>query len=126
MSMGNGLFKDLVVGAVAGYVGTKVMDNASTLIYERQSESTRQREEQLRTEMPTTVLVRKATSYFGKDLDDTKAGTLGMAVHLATGTTGVSPGWCWHGEGCRPWWRGWPPGWACSPWWTRGSTMSSA
>lgn len=90
--MGSGLFQDLAVGSVAGYAGTKVMDRASTLVYQRQSESSRKREEQLRTQMPTTVLVRKAADYLGKELDDTQAERLGMAVHQATGMMGGTAG----------------------------------
>lgn len=60
-----------VVGsALAGLGATLFMEQASTKFYGRQSAQSRQREEQLRTEMPTTTLVHKAAGLVGKELID--------------------------------------------------------
>ncbi len=82
------LAKDLVWGSLAGYAATLVMERASTLLYERQSEPSRQREEQLRREMPTTTLVRRVTELWGAKLNDDRATEAGMWVHYAFGASG--------------------------------------
>lgn len=86
--MRDGLIRDAVVGSVAGYAATLVMERASTAIYERQSESSRHQEEQMRTEMPTTTLVRKVAAAVGTNIDDERAGRVGSLVHYAFGAAG--------------------------------------
>lgn len=82
------LAKDLVWGSLAGYAATLVMERSASFFYERQSESSRQREEQLRQEMPTTTLVRRAAEIAGTKIEDERAEKLGMAVHYAFGASG--------------------------------------
>jgi hypothetical protein len=59
------------------------MERAASLLYERQSESSRRREEQLRQEVPTT-LVRKLAGAMGSNADDKHAAKLGGLVHTAS------------------------------------------
>jgi hypothetical protein len=79
---------DLLIGAGAGYAATRVMEKASTFLYERQSEEARRREEELREEMPTTVLVRKVADWRGVKLEDQQADRLGMWLHYRFGAAG--------------------------------------
>lgn len=85
--MRGGWLTDAVVGSLAGYGATLVMERASTKMYGAQSESLRQREEQLRIEMPTTTLVRKLAEAADKKVRD-QAQRLGMWVHYAFGAAG--------------------------------------
>lgn len=75
-------------GALAGLAATLFMEHASTSFYNRQSAQSREREEQLRTEMPTTTLVRKTAALLGTELDDQRAETLGTLSHLTFGAAG--------------------------------------
>lgn len=79
---------DMAVGSLAGYVATVVMERASMKMYEAQSESSRRREEQLRPEMPTTALVRKAGEAVGTHIGDERSERLGMGVHYLFGASG--------------------------------------
>ncbi len=74
--------------ALAGLAATLFMEQASTKLYERQSESSREREEQLRTEMPTTTLVRKAAGLVGTEVAGERAEKLGMLSHYGFGAAG--------------------------------------
>jgi hypothetical protein len=87
-SNGSGLPLRAGGGVAAGLGATLLMEQASSLIYQRQSEALRDEEEQLRKEMPTTVLVRKAAGLLGRELDDETAQRLGMATHYAFGASG--------------------------------------
>ncbi len=75
-------------GALAGLGATLFMEQASTWLYDRQSDQSRAREERLRTEMPTTTLVRKTAGMLGRELDDEYAGKLGTAAHYFFGAAG--------------------------------------
>lgn len=80
--------KRVLGGLVAGVAATLLMEYASSAIYDRQSDASRQREEQLRTEMPTTALVKKVAGAAGTELDDERAQKLGMVAHYAFGAGG--------------------------------------
>jgi hypothetical protein len=80
--------RDLLTGLGAGYGATRVMEKASTFMYERQSEEARNREEELREEMPTTVLVRKVADWRGVKLEDEQADRLGTWLHYGFGAAG--------------------------------------
>ena len=64
------------------------MERASSFLYERQSPRSREREEQLRTEMPTTTLARRIAGALGVGLSDERAGTLGTVIHYGFGASG--------------------------------------
>jgi hypothetical protein len=78
----------LAGSAVAGLGATLLMESASQALYDRQTDASRTREEQLRAEMPTTVLVRKLAGALGNDLGEERAERLGMAAHYAFGAAG--------------------------------------
>jgi hypothetical protein len=61
------------------------MERASSALYERQDESSRRREEELRPEMPTTTLVRKVRERAGRKFEDGRAEQLGTWAHYAFG-----------------------------------------
>lgn len=78
-----------VLGSLlAGVSATFFMEYASSFLYGRQSEETRSREENLRTEMPTTALVRKTAGVVGQAVREERAESLGMAVHYLFGGFG--------------------------------------
>lgn len=77
-----------VLGPLAGYAATLVMEKASNFLYQHQTDSARQREEQLRQEMPTATLVRRVGELFDKKVDDDAASKLGMQAHYAFGAAG--------------------------------------
>lgn len=78
----------LAGGLLAGLSATRFMERASTLMYARQDEQSRRREEQLRTEMPTTTLVRKTADLLGRELRDAHAEKLGTVSHYGFGAAG--------------------------------------
>lgn len=57
------------------------MEYGSTFMWERQSGQSRNREEELREEMRTTVHVRKAARLAGTELGDDRAERLGVIAH---------------------------------------------
>lgn len=95
--------KDLVWSSVAGYTATLAMERFANLFYERQSQSSRQREEQLRQEMPTTTLVRRAGEIVGRKVEDERAEKLGMALHYAFGAGGGPAAAAIQRRGVGPW-----------------------
>jgi len=62
--------RKLVGGLVAGLSATLLMEYASTFLYQRQSAPTPERKEELREELPTTVLVRRAARALGRELGE--------------------------------------------------------
>lgn len=75
-------------GLVVGLSATFLMEYASSFVWKRQSEQSRERENELRPEMPTTVLVRKAAGLAGAEISDEQAQRLGMIAHYGFGTAG--------------------------------------
>lgn len=88
--------------ALAGLAATLFMEYASTAFYNRQSAPSREREEQLRTEMPTTTLARKTAAMLGTELDDRRAETLGTLSHYAFGAAGGPAALVLRGLGFAP------------------------
>ena len=80
--------RKLIGSALAGLGATLFMEHASTWLYDRPDEQSREREEQLRSEMPTTTLVRKTAALADTQLDDERAQQLGMLAHYAFGAAG--------------------------------------
>lgn len=80
-----GLTTDLFSGSATGILATVAMGRATTVFYERQSASSRLREDQLREEQPTTALVKRAAEAAGSKLDDEQAERLGALVHYGMG-----------------------------------------
>lgn len=80
--------KRLAGGLVAGLSATLLMEYASNAIWTRQGDESKERENELRPEMPTTALVKKLARAAGAELDDDKAQKLGMVAHYGFGAGG--------------------------------------
>jgi hypothetical protein len=76
---------NIAVGALAGYAASRTMDQATTLFYARQTQASKDREEEL---APGGTLVQVGKDLgraAGRDLDDATAGRVGLAVHRTMG-----------------------------------------
>jgi hypothetical protein len=96
------LANDLAWSSVAGYTATLVMERSANFFYERQSESSRQREEQLRQEMPTVTLVRQLGQVVGTKVENNRAEGWGMTLHYAFGASGGPVGVLSQRQGLGP------------------------
>ncbi|MCZ2857505.1 hypothetical protein [Blastococcus sp. VKM Ac-2987] len=79
--------RDLVAGALGGYVASRTMDVATRWFYRRHSEATKIREEELAPGGTLVQLGKKLGGATGRDLDDEAAGRVGLAVHRSFGVT---------------------------------------
>ena len=77
--------EDLLVGAVGGYVGTKVMEPVSSKLYQRESQRDRQREDAARPGPPFQVAADKTLDLLGIHLPDPVRERAGMVVHYGLG-----------------------------------------
>lgn len=77
--------EDLLVGAVAGYGGTKVMEPVSSTLYELESERDRQREDAARPGPPYQIAADKTLDLLGVHLSDPARQRAGMVVHHGLG-----------------------------------------
>lgn len=81
---------DLLKGAVAGAAATYVMNSATTWMYARESDATRQREEEARGGQSAYVTAAdRLARIAGYQLSDEAKGRGGTAIHW---TTGISAG----------------------------------
>jgi hypothetical protein len=92
----------LVGQLLAGLSATLLMEQASGAIYARQSEESRRREEELRPEMPTSVLVRKLAAGTGLELSEGLVSRLGTSLHYAFGAAGGPAAAALAGRGQEP------------------------
>lgn len=76
-----------VVGALAGYVASRVMDVATGWYYERQSAASKLKEEELAPGGTLVQLGKQIGQSTGRDLDDAAAGALGLRLHRTFGVT---------------------------------------
>ena len=72
-------------GALAGYVASRVMDHATSWFYDRQTEASKQREEELAPGGTLVQLGKQLGQATGRELDDVQAGRVGLAVHRTLG-----------------------------------------
>jgi hypothetical protein len=80
-----GAIRVLVVGAAAGYVAGQVMDKATTWYYGRQSDASKQRENELLPEGAPMAAARKVAGLVGAEPTDDQAGRLAAAMHQSLG-----------------------------------------
>lgn len=73
------------VGALVGYAASRTMDQATTWFYERQSEASKQREEELAPGGSLVQLGKQLGQAAGRELGDEEAGRVGLAVHRTLG-----------------------------------------
>jgi hypothetical protein len=77
----------LVVGAAAGYAAGQVMDRATSWFYGRQSEASKQRENELLPEGAPMASARTLTGALGIEPTDGQLGTIATAMHQILGQT---------------------------------------
>ena len=80
-----GAIRVLLVGAAAGYLATQVMDKATTWFYGRQSDASKQREQELLPDGAPIAAARKLAGLIGAEPTDDQAGTLAAALHRSLG-----------------------------------------
>jgi hypothetical protein len=68
-----------------GYAASRTMDAATTGFYARQSEESKQREEELAPGGTLVQLGKQLGGLAGRELSDEQAGRLGLAVHRTLG-----------------------------------------
>ncbi len=77
---------NLAVGALAGYVASRTMDQATALFYGLQTQKSKDREEELAPGGTLMQLGKQLGEAAGRELDDEAAGRVGLAVHRTFGT----------------------------------------
>ena len=77
----------LLVGSAAGYLAGQVMDRATTWFYERQSDASKQREQELLPEGAPLASARKLAGLAGIEPTDEQAGQLAGTLHQSLGQT---------------------------------------
>ena len=80
-----GAIRVLFVGAAAGVAAGQVMDRATTWFYERQSDASRQRENELLPEGAPMASARKLAGLIGAEPTDDQTGQLASALHQSLG-----------------------------------------
>ena len=77
--------KVLFVGAAAGYLAGQAMDRATTWFYGRQSDESKQREQELLPEGAPVASARKLAGALGIEPTEDQTGTLALALHQSLG-----------------------------------------
>jgi hypothetical protein len=75
----------LFVGASAGYLAGQVMDKATTWFYGRQSDASKQREQEVLPEGAPTASARKLAGLIGAEPTDKQVRTISLVMHQALG-----------------------------------------
>jgi uncharacterized membrane protein YagU involved in acid resistance len=76
---------DLGIGAISGYVGTKVMEPISMKLYEWESEEARKQEDAVRPGPPYQIAAQKTAKLVGIDLNEQQVSKAGMLFHYGLG-----------------------------------------
>ncbi|QGK68712.1 DUF1440 domain-containing protein [Allosaccharopolyspora coralli] len=79
------VLEDLAVSAVAGYLGTKVMEPISMALYHRESEQHRAQEDEARPGPPFQVAAEKTAHLLGVTLHDQRLQQASMGLHYGLG-----------------------------------------
>jgi hypothetical protein len=80
-----GAIRVLFVGAAAGYLAGQVMDQATTWFYGRQSDASKQREDELLPGGAPLATARKLAGVIGAEPTDDQAGRIALALHQSLG-----------------------------------------
>ena len=80
-----GAIRVLFVGAAAGYLAGQVMDKATTWFYDRQSDASKQREQELLPEGAPVATARKLSGLIGAELTEDQTETLAQVMHQSLG-----------------------------------------
>ncbi len=96
----------LVVGALAGFASSVIMDQATSRFYVRQSDASQRKEEELAPGGTLVQLSKQLGQAAGRDLSDESAQRVGVALHRTLGMSyGVAATYL-IGRGMRPVWAG--------------------
>ena len=83
-----------MTGALIGYVSSRLMDQATGWYYARQSQASKDTEEQIAPGGSLVQVGRQMAGVTGRDVDDETAARIGLAMHRTLGTTyGVIAAW---------------------------------
>jgi hypothetical protein len=80
-----GAIRVLFIGGAAGYLAGRVMDQATTWFYTRQSDASKQREGALLPEGAPVASARKLAGLIGAEPTDEQAGTIAASLHQGLG-----------------------------------------
>jgi hypothetical protein len=80
-----GAIRVLFIGGAAGYLAGRVMDQATTWFYTRQSDASKQREGELLPEGAPVASARKLAGLIGAEPTDEQAGTIAATLHQGRG-----------------------------------------
>jgi hypothetical protein len=80
-----GAIRVLLVGAAAGFVAGQVMDKATTWYYGRQSDASKEREQELLPEGAPLAAARKLAGLVGAEPTDDQANKIALAMHRSLG-----------------------------------------
>ncbi len=78
---------EIGIGLISGYVGTRVMEPVTTLLYEWESEEDRKREDAVRPGPPYEIAARKVARLIGIQLNDEQIKKAGMFFHYGIGVS---------------------------------------
>jgi uncharacterized membrane protein YagU involved in acid resistance len=82
------IIADVGIGAISGYVGTKVMEPVSMTLYQWESEESRQQEDAVRPGPPYEIAAKKTTGLLGIELSDQQVKTVGtLFFHYGLGVS---------------------------------------
>ena len=124
--MKRSLTDEVLLGVGAGYLASELMDRVTTAYQDRQSEASKQREEELQEEPADVKAAERLAQIRGHDLDQQRAERLGLRLHRGLGLSGGVTGGLLVARGMNPGRRtpGGPGSVAKSS--TRGRMRSSA
>ena len=74
-----------MLGALVGYVSSRLMDQATTWFYARQSDESKQREEEIAPGGTLRQFGKQVGEALGKELGDEEADRVGLAFHRTMG-----------------------------------------
>jgi hypothetical protein len=77
------LVTDAVIVGAAGYGAAQVMGQATTFLYEQQTDQAKQQEEDVSYGVAYDVAAKKTAALVGKELTQEQAGKAGMVIHYA-------------------------------------------
>jgi hypothetical protein len=77
----------IVVGALVGYVASRLMDQATTWFYAQQSDESKRREEEIAPGGTLVQFGKQLGQALGRELDDDEAAKVGLAFHRTMGVT---------------------------------------
>ena len=100
--MKRSLTNEVLLGARAGYLASKLMDRVTTAYQDRQSEASKQREEELQEEPAYVKAAERLAQIRGHDLDQQRAGRLGLRLHRGLGLSGGVTGGLLVARGMNP------------------------